>query len=296
MAQFVGQPVDRADGRLKVTGAARYTAEHPVANVAHAVLVTSAIAKGRILAMDTGPALRVSGVLAVMTDENTPRLAKAGATSAPGRPPSRALNVLQDDVVRYANQPIAVVVADTLEAAREGASRLAVRYAVETPDVGLDSSRAYAPAQAARPDQPVDSRRGDPAGAWSRADVRVERVYTTPFETHNAMEPHATIAVWEGPAKLALYDATQGVFGCRNRVAEILGLRADDVRVISPYLGGGFGSKGPTWSHTVLAALAAQQVNRPVKLALTRPQMVGPVGWRSRTVQRVAVGARRDGA
>jgi len=109
------------------------------------------------------------------------------------------------------------------------------------------------------------------------------------------MEPHATIAVWEGPGKLALYDATQGVFGCRQRVAEVLGLRVEDVRVIAPYLGGGFGSKGPTWSHTVLAAVAAQRVNRPVKLVLERPQMFGPVGWRSRTLQRIEIGAGRDG-
>jgi xanthine dehydrogenase YagR molybdenum-binding subunit len=134
------------------------------------------------------------------------------------------------------------------------------------------------------------------ASALDRSDVRVEQAYTTPFETHNPMEPHATMAAWDGPRALTLHDGTQGIFDCRARVAEVLGLAPEDVRVISPYLGGGFGSKGPVWSHVVLAAMAARAVSRPVRLALTRPQMFGPVGWRSRTVQRVAIGATRAGA
>jgi xanthine dehydrogenase YagR molybdenum-binding subunit len=295
VAPLLGLEIDRADGRAKVTGAARYAAEHPVDHLAYAVLVTSAIAKGRIAQIDTRDALEVPGVLAVMTYHNAPRLEKAGATSTPGRPPSRALSLLQGPVIRYANEPIAVVVADTLEAARDAAQRVAVRYAPDVPNVALDAARSYTPAQAGRPDQTADTRRGDAVGVWSGGDVHLEQLYATPFETHNAMEPHATIALWQGPARLVLYDATQGVFGCRQRVAEILGLRLGDVRVISPFLGGGFGSKGPTWSHTLLAAMAAKQVSRPVKLVLTRPQMVGPVGWRSRTQQRIAASTGRDG-
>jgi xanthine dehydrogenase YagR molybdenum-binding subunit len=127
------------------------------------------------------------------------------------------------------------------------------------------------------------------------ADARVEQVYTTPFQHHNPMETHATVAVWEGADKLTLYDASQGIFGDRKRVAELLGLQTDNVRVISLYLGGGFGSKGPTWSHVMLCAMAARQVNRPVKLVLARPQMFGPVGCRTETRQTIAAGAKRDG-
>jgi xanthine dehydrogenase YagR molybdenum-binding subunit len=298
MAPSIGQPVTRVDGRLKVTGRARYTTEHPVPNVAHAVLVTSAIARGRIASIDAGGATRLPGVLAVMTHENAPKLRSRPPSSEAARSSNRVVQLLQDDGVRYAGQPIGVVVAETLETAREAASLVAVRYVAEPPDVRLEARLAYAhtPKQAARPDQPPDSSRGDVGLGLSEAGARIAAVYTTPFETHVPMEPHATMAVWDGPAKLTLYDATQGIFGVRRRVAELLGLEPENVHVISPFLGGGFGSKGPTWSHVALAAMAARQVNRPVKLALSRPQTFGPVGWRSRTRQKLTVGVKRDGA
>jgi xanthine dehydrogenase YagR molybdenum-binding subunit len=295
MSASIGRPIDRVDGRLKVTGAARYVTDQPL-TVTQAVLLTSTIARGRIVSMDTRAARGVRGVLAILTHRNTPKL--PGATSKSPGSASRALQLLQDDVVRYANQPIGVVVADTLEAAYEGAERVLIRYAAEPPDVtgARESDRAYTPDWAAQPDQNPDSSRGETGRALSTASLRLDQVYTTPFETHNPMEPHATIAFWERPGRLILFDATQGIFGCRKRVAEVLGLRPDDVRVISPYLGGGFGSKGPTWSHVVLAALASQRVGRPVELALTRPQMFGPIGWRSATRQAVSLGATSAGA
>ncbi len=291
----VGRPLDRVDGRPKVTGDARYTTEHAVPNAVHALLVTSTIARGRVASIDTSAAERVRGVLAVLTHRNAPKLP---ATRETDDPTKRVIQLLQDDVVHYANQPVAVVVAESLESAAEAAGLVRIRYAVEPHDVRLEGApgRAYKPRHAARPDQPPDSARGDVTIGLAQADVRIERVYRTPIETHNPMEPHATIAIWEGPSTLTLYDATQGVFPLRRRVAELLGLRPDDVRVVSPYLGGGFGSKGPAWSHVVLAALAARRVQRPVKLALTRRQMFGPVGWRSRTRQTIAMGARRDGS
>ena len=282
----VGQPLDRVDGRAKVTGGARYTTEHPLTNVAHAALVMSTIARGRIASVDTRPAESVRGVLAVLTHVNAPRLPAASRSGDhPPRPSDRVLQLLQDDVVRYANQPVAVVVAETLEAAHEAAGLVRVAYATDKHDVRLEPRLAEArpPKHAGRPDQPPASAQGDVDAALAEAEVKLEQVYRTPFETHVPMEPHATIAVWEGPARLTLYDATQGIFGCRQRVADLLGLKPDDVHVISPYLGGGFGSKGPTWSHVVLAAMAARRVNRPVKLALRRPQTFGPVGFRSRT-------------
>jgi xanthine dehydrogenase YagR molybdenum-binding subunit len=286
------RPLDRVDAVAKVTGAARYATEQPAPGVAYAVMVTSTIARGRIVAIEGTSAEGVSGVLAVLTHQNAEKLPRRRRED--GDAP--VLHLLQDGAIRYANQPIAVVVADTLEAAREGARLVRVRYAAEPPGVSLEPRQgsAYAPDQGA--DEAPDSRRGDVASALDRSDVRVEQAYTTPFETHNPMEPHATMAAWDGPRALTLHDGTQGIFDCRARVAEVLGLAPEDVRVISPYLGGGFGSKGPVWSHVVLAAMAARAVSRPVRLALTRPQMFGPVGWRSRTVQRVAIGATRAGA
>ena len=297
MDGVVGRPLDRVDGRLKVTGHARYTADQPVANVAYGVLVTSAIARGRIASLETRAAAREPGVLAVLTHLDAPRLPAPGQGASPAQPSSRVLHLLQDDLVRYAGQPIAVVVAETLEAAQEAAAMVLVRYAPQRHDMRLEArlGSAFTPRSAGRPDQEADSARGDAAAALARAERRVEQVYRTPFETHNPMEPHATLAVWEGDARLTIFDATQGVFGDRKRVAELLGLRPEDVRVVSEFLGGGFGSKGPTWSHVVLAALAARQVRRPVKLVLDRPQMFGPIGFRSITRQALALGATADG-
>lgn len=294
----IGEPLERVDGRAKVTGHARYTAEQPLRDVAHAVVVTSTIAKGRVASIDGAAAERVRGILAVMTPANTAKLPSRPADAdAPSKPSDRVLQLLQDDVVHYANQPIAVVVADTLEAAMEGAGLVRVRYVTERHEVRFEPRLAEAakPRHGGRPDQPPEHGHGDVEAGLAAAEVKIEQVYRTPFETHVPMEPHATIAAWEGAARLTVYDATQGVFGCRQRVASLLGLKPDDVRVVSEYLGGGFGSKGPTWSHVVLAAMAARRVGRPVKLVMRRPQTFGPVGFRSRTHQAIALGARRDG-
>lgn len=297
MPNSVGQPLTRVDGRLKVTGRAPYAAEHKIPHVAHAVMVMSTIPKGRIASMDTGAAERVPGVLAVMTHQNTPKLPQVPKGEESARPTNRKLSLLQDDVVHYANQPVALVVAESLEAAREAAGLVRITYASQPHEVNLEKGllKSYLPKKAGGGGDPGESNRGDLAAGLSEAAEKVEHVYSTPHETHNPMEPHATIAVWDGPDKLTLYDATQGVFGDRERVATLLGLHPDHVHVISPYLGGGFGSKGPTWSHVVLCAIAARRVNRPVKLAVSRPQMFGPVGYRSQTRQTVAAGARKDG-
>jgi xanthine dehydrogenase YagR molybdenum-binding subunit len=287
----IGRPLDRIEGRAKVTGRARYSGEQSIANVAHAALVTSTIARGRIAALDTREAERARGVLTVLTHQNAPRLARSPDDVSDG---VRALDLLQHDVVRYANQPIGVVVAETLEAAQEAAALVQVQYLADAHAIELEPRRGEAVAPA-DDDPPAASSRGDVDGRLRDAEATIERVYRTPFETHNPMEPHATLAVWDGPTSLTLYDATQGIFDCRERVAELLGLQPLDVRVVSEYLGGGFGSKGPTWSHVVLAAMAARHVDRPVKLALRRPQMFGPVGSRSETRQAIVMGANRDG-
>ena len=286
--------MNRVDGPLKVTGQATYSAEHNIPNVAHGCLVMSTIAKGRVVSIESGSAERQPGVLAILTHLNAPRLSQK-ALQSNSSPATRKLQLLQDDRVFYANQPIAVVVAETLEAAEEAAQSVKVHYAVEAPSLSLDHGQPYSPSKAGGGGDPSASRRGDVASGLAQADVKVEHVYSTPFETHNPMEPHATIAAWDGPDKLTLYDATQGIFVDRQRVADLLGLAPDNVHVISLYLGGGFGSKGPTWSHVVLTAMAAKHVNRPVKLVLDRTQMFGSVGFRPHVRDTIALGAKRDG-
>ncbi|MEO6528199.1 MAG: xanthine dehydrogenase family protein molybdopterin-binding subunit [Gemmatimonadaceae bacterium] len=276
----VGAPLDRVDGRLKVTGTARYSAEMPVANVAHAVIVGSTVATGRIASIDASAAERAAGVIRVITHVNAPKLT-AGA-----------LTLLQDDRVRYNGQPIAVVVAGTLEQAMDAASLIAVTYIEGAPaaiDMAARKMDAYKPAGG----QP-DSIRGDIEAGIAAADVKVDARYSTPFVNHNAMEPHATLAVWEGD-ELTVYDSTQHVYGTRNGVANALGIPPEKVRVVSHFVGGGFGSKGRMWSHVPLAAMAARAVSRPVKLVLMRRQMFGPVGGRPETSQHIVLGARRDG-
>jgi xanthine dehydrogenase YagR molybdenum-binding subunit len=297
MSTGIGEPLSRVDGRLKVSGRALYTADHDIPHLANAVLVTSTIAKGRIASMDTREAVRVPGVLAVLTHKSGLKLAKDPGKVDPASPADRALQLLQDDLVHYGNQPIGVAVAETFEAAREAASLVHVSYAVETPAVRLDQglANAYIPKKAGGAGDPGESHRGNFDQAFGGAPVRLEEIYSTPFHTHNPMEPHATIAVWEGPDRLTLYDTSQGIFGDRKRVAELLGLKPENIRVISLFLGGGFGSKGPTWSNTMICAMAARYVRRPVKLVMRRPQMFGPLGCRSETRQTIGAAAQKDG-
>ncbi|KVG61371.1 xanthine dehydrogenase family protein molybdopterin-binding subunit [Burkholderia pseudomultivorans] len=293
MNTLTGQPLDRVDGVLKVTGGARYAAEFPGARLAHAVLVTSTIACGRIASIDAGRARAMPGVLLVMTHENAMRL--PGGGRPPLSPPAgRRLTLLQDDVVRYSNEPVAVVVAETLEQASAAADALRIRYRAS--DATLDFARAKAGARVPPGQQgrPMDTQRGDVDAGLREGAVRVDATYTTPMQHHNPLEPHATMAHWDGPM-LTLHDSTQGVSGARTAVAAVFGIAPENVRVISPFLGGGFGCKGSSWSHVSLCAMAAKQVGRPVRLALTRPQMFGPVGGRPRTEQHLVLAARRDG-
>ena len=290
--KIIGEGIDRLDGRRKVTGAAQYAAEIPVADIAHGVIVSSRIAKGKVAQIDSAAAERAPGVIAVLSHGNAIKLQAVDGTA--GR--ERTLTVLQDAVVRYARQPIALVVADSLERATHAATLLDVRYDAERAEVALDPAldRAARPRHAQGAERPPEFTMGDVAAGLAQAAARVRAVYTTPFQTHNPMEPHATVAVWQGD-RVTLYDSTQGIFGVRDRIAGVFGIAKTDVRVISQFCGGGFGSKGVMWSHVVLAALAARQLRRPVKVVLTRAQMFGLVGGRPRTVQTVELGATRAG-
>ena len=287
----VGKPLDRVDGPLKVTGRAPYAPETAVANSVHAVLATSAIAVGRIVAIDATKAKAAPGVLAVITHENAPRLAGAKERGQG----DRVLQLLQDDVIVYADQPIAVVVAGTREQAQHAATLLAVKYEARTPNVDLarETSAPVTPEKTAR--GPTDTSTGNFDAALARATARIDHTYTTPIENHNPMEPHGTVAIWHAEDRLTVYDATQGVFTVRKRLAQLFGLPPDNVRVISLYLGGGFGCKGTPWSHVPLAAMAARVVRRPVRLSLTRHQMFSLVGHRPVTEQRLVLGADANG-
>ena len=287
----IGAPYTRVDGRAKVTGAAKYAAEFEVANVAYGVMVTSTIANGRITRIDSTAAERAPGVVTVMTPSNAPKLPKAGQAGV-NPPAGRVLQLLQDAEVHYNNQPIAVVVAESLNQALLAASLLRVRYQESAPK--LDFKGGFADAHTGKNKNPAMLSEGSVPTGFEDAEVKIDQVYTTPMENHNPMEPHATIAQWDGEL-LTLHDSTQYIFGVKQSVAKTLGIPEDNVRVLCPFTGGGFGCKGSTWSHVVLAAMAAKVAKRPVKLVLERSQMFGPVGGRPQTHQQITLGAKRDG-
>ncbi len=290
MSNEVGKPYPRADGRAKVTGQARYSYEWPVAGVAYGVLVTSGVARGRITAIDSGAAEREPGVIAVLSPSTAMKL--PGELN-PADGGDRAVQALQDDRILYSNQPVAVAIADTFERALHAARLVRVRVEPAPFTVRIEDELHAAFPYDAR-GQPADHLRGDVEAALRRAEHKLEAEYETPPEIHSPLEPHATLAVWSGD-RLTVYDATQGIFGVRRKLARAFALPPANVRVITKFVGGGFGCKGSAWSHVVIAALAAKQLGRPVKIALTRPQMFGMVGGRPLTRQKVAVAATSEG-
>ncbi|HXC91496.1 MAG TPA: xanthine dehydrogenase family protein molybdopterin-binding subunit [Stellaceae bacterium] len=297
MIPVTGLPVDRRDGRLKVTGRAKYAAEFAIDNVAHAVLVQSTIASGTITGFDLAAAKAVPGVLAILSPDNAPRLPHAPSPDQNAAGPNVvAIPLLQDNKVYYNGQHIAVVVADTLERAQYAASLVKASYQEGEAAVRMADAlaEAYPPKHFRNGSRPPDSRRGDPEAAWDAAPIRLDLTYTTPVENHNPMEPHATIALWDGD-RLTVYSATQGIDASRHTLAVLFGLKPEQIRVICPFVGGGFGCKGVTWPHVTLAAMAAREVGRPVKLVLTRAQMYTSNGYRPRTIQHLKVAASPDG-
>ncbi len=269
----------RYDGIAKVTGRAKYAAEFPVENVAYAYVVQSTIPAGTIASIDQATASRASGVYSIITPFNAPKL------SVPGN-----VNILQDTNVLYNGQPIAVVVARSLPEARQAAKLLHIEYKEQPAKVDFNAHL-----KDARPQKRGGTtRRGDPEAALAKAAVVVDQIYTTPIQNHNPMEPHATIASWDGD-KLSVYDATQGISGVQGSLSRAFSIPPANVHVQCPYTGGGFGCKGYVWSHTILAAMAAKVAQRPVKLVLGREQMFGPVGSRPNTYQRIKLAASTDG-
>jgi xanthine dehydrogenase YagR molybdenum-binding subunit len=282
----VGTSLSRVDGRVKVTGQAQYAFEQPIEGVAYAVPVPATIAAGEIDAIDPEPALALPGVLGVIAHHNAPRL---------GETADGELLLFQHDTVHYRGQIVAAVVAETLEQAREAAARVRIDYAPRDHDVELHTThpRLYKPDKV-NPSFPTDTAQGDAEKALQSAEVTIDRTYATAPIHNNAMEPHATLAVWED-GDLLIHDSIQGTYGARRILAEVFELDPKRVRVVAQHVGGGFGSKGTPRPQSVLAAIAAKLVDRPVKVALTRQQMFASVGYRTPTIQRVRLGATGDG-
>jgi len=297
-APTIGKPLTRVDGRLKVTGAATYAAEFQRARLAYGVLIQSAIANGRVVKIDITAAKSAPGVVGILTRENAPGfkpypedLTKKGAPGENRMP-------LQDDEIHYAGQHLGVVVAETFEQATYAASLVRVTYQAQPPIVDLPDQRAANTATTpekfiGREDLQV--KRGDVDGALASAAHKIDATYSTPIENHNPIETYSSTAEWEATDRLLVHECTRGIKQLQRLLAACFGLPAENIRIICPFIGGAFGSKGFQWSQTLLAAAVARLVPRPVKLTFTRPQMFDSAGERSRTEQHFIVGVDNHG-
>lgn len=280
----IGKGINRIDGILKITGKATYATDYPVKNIAYAVLFKSTIAAGRIKEISTREAEESAGVLKVITHKNAPKLNVKGGL--------RGGALLQGPEIVFHGQHIGMVVAETFEQATAAAHLIRVEY--EQDEEKTDFDKLAPAAVLPKGKELADLVRGAGKAAMSTAEVKVEELYETPIEHHHPMEPHATVAVWEND-KLTLYNGSQIINGAQTSAAATLNIKPEQVRIVSPYIGGGFGSKGGQWANLVLTAVAAKMVARPVKLALTRQQMFNSVGLRQRNMQKVSLGATKDG-
>ncbi|MGB6608787.1 MAG: xanthine dehydrogenase family protein molybdopterin-binding subunit, partial [Acidobacteriaceae bacterium] len=285
---IIGAPVTRIDGSLKVTGAARYAVDHPFDNIAFGVPVASTVGNARIANIDTSIAQRLPGVLAIIHHGNTDQLFRPAAQFEPLSRAGEVRPPFEDDKVYYYGQYVAVVVANTFEQALDAASKVKVDYE-KLPNI-VDLAAAPPPQGPPR----IHYTRGNADPAFDAAPVKIDETYVIPVETHNPMEMHATTAKWDGD-KVILYESSQGVVNHQHVLSEMLGIPIDKVQVLSPFCGSGFGGKLFPWPHSLLAAMAAKRVNRPVKLVVPRSLMFTTVGHRPFTQQRMRLGATQDG-
>jgi xanthine dehydrogenase YagR molybdenum-binding subunit len=283
--KITGTPVDRIDGLLKVTGKATYATDYPVKNITYACIFKSTVAAGKITKMDTAGAEKVPGVLAVITHLNAPKLNVNGGI--------RGGALLQGPEIVFYGQHIGMVVAETFEQARHAARLVKVEY--QQTEAKVDFGKLNKEAVPSKEKDKADEKRGDVEAVFSHAEFMVDEVYETPIEHHQPMEPHSTIAVWDAADHVTLYNGSQIVNGAQSAAAATLNMKPANVRIVSPHIGGGFGSKGGQWANLVLTAVAAKMVGRPVKLALSRQQMFNSVGLRQRNMQRVRLAADKDG-
>jgi xanthine dehydrogenase YagR molybdenum-binding subunit len=286
LPSIIGAAVPRIDGPLKVSGNAMYTADFHFPGMVYAIPVCSTVAKGKITRLDASDAEKMPGVVAILHRENIGRLYRSArdrtfsAYLDERRPP------FEDDVISYNGQYVALAVAETFEQAQAAAAAVQVAYSAEKPDVGDDLE----------PEGKLKagSTRGDTEAAFANAPVKIDETYVTPVETHNPIELHASVSIWDG-SKFTLYETTQGVVNHRAVLAQVLGVPKENVQVISRFLGSGFGGKLFPWPHSALAAAASRKLSRPVKLVLSRGMMFSNVGHRPLTQQRVGLAATPDG-
>lgn len=294
----VGHDRDRVDGPLKTTGTARYSTEYPLDDVAYAALVHAAIPKGRVVTIDASDANAVAGVLLVLTHENAPMLKPTGrfnpldlSTLSPGT----EVNYLNTDRVAFDGQPVAMVVAESLEVARLAASLVGVVYAEEPASVDFAEAAQNPQRESRSLGMPaVSGKKGDAEAALISSPFSVDQLFTTPGHSHNALEPHATTAHWDGD-QLTVWEGTQHIDWVRRHLAAKFGVPVGSVRVVSAHVGGAFGGKGYVWPASVLAVMAARVVQRPVRLMLTREGVYRTVGGRTPSWQRVGLGADASG-
>lgn len=295
--KYVGRSIARVDGPAKTTGRARFAAEYAYPDLAYAALVHSTIARGRIIRMDTEAARALDGVVVVLTHENAPAMKPAGTLSpfdASSIAISTSVNYLATDEVHWNGQPIAVVVAETPETARYAASLVTTAYEQWPAQVDFPTESAHATPDKGIPFLTGKADKGDALAALDAAPVSVDLTFSTPQYNHNAIEPHATTAVWNGDL-LTVHEGTQSLTGVQGQLAKRFGIPKGNVRVLSPFVGGGFGGKARPWAGTLLAVLAARATGRPVRLALSRAGVYHTVGGRTASTQRVALGAAPDG-
>ncbi len=297
----MGAATSRVDGRLKVTGAARYASDlYGGANPAHAYLATSTIARGRITRLDELEARKVPGVLDILTFRNVGDRIKPGKIFSQKGYMGSSIAPLASDRVQHGGQIVAMVVAETFEAAREAAHRLHIEYAAEAPSATFDSpgletvTAEFASREGEQDGSEEKPRVGDAATALAAAPVTIDQRYETPIQHHNPIELFTTACAWTD-GKLTVWEPSQNMYGFQNGLAEQLGMAAADIRVISPYVGGGFGSRGSLTQRTALVALAAQRLRRPVRLETTRDQGFTIATYRAETRHRVRLGANADG-
>ncbi|GAB3572052.1 xanthine dehydrogenase family protein molybdopterin-binding subunit [Spirosoma luteolum] len=299
MSNAIGKPLNRVDGKAKVTGEAKYAAEFSVPDLTYGYVVSSTIAKGKITRIDTSKALSLPGVLAVLTHENRPKVAWFDISyNDQDAPPGSPFRPLYDASIKYSGQPIALVVAESFELARYAASLVQTDYKEETPvtdfEANLDKAHKPKTGFATLLKPPPPKPRGDFEGVYKASDVKMKGTYVHAPEHHNPMEMFATTVAYERNGKLTIYDKTQGVTNSKMYVTQIFGMSSDDVRVIAPYMGGGFGSGLRPQYQLFLAVLAARALKRSVRVVLTRQQMF-TFGHRPATVQHIALGGTADG-
>jgi xanthine dehydrogenase YagR molybdenum-binding subunit len=298
MTAAIGQDVRRVDGPAKVTGTARYSGEIWLPDLAYAEIVGAEIASGRVTGFDVTEAERADGVAGILTHRNTPRVNQVALLPSllGGPAPGETFFPMQDETIHYAGQPVAIVVADTLERAQHAATLVRVSYAearsVTTIDQGRDG--AYIPEKIFGGLIPGQTRRGDVDAALAAADVHVDETFRFAANHHNPIEMLTTTAAWDDD-ELTLYDSCQGIKAVQLTVAGLLGMSLSKIRVRTQFVGGAFGCKAMVWPHVTLAALAAQHVRRPVRLSVTRGQMFTSCGHREEQEQHIELGATRDG-